>query len=78
MISFLGRDGQRRFAFDPNTDPPGVLLELSWAHPEGRPICGRCPMADGPDRRHRYCLDCHAVAAQARTALARQRAEESA
>lgn len=73
-ISFLGRDGVRRWSHDLATDSDDVLLELAWAHPKGRPICSAsCPMADGPDTRRGYCVDCHMVASSARSVLAARR-----
>lgn len=78
VVSFLGRDGVRRYSHDIATDSDDVLLELAWAHPEGRPICSpSCPMADSPDTRRGYCVDCHMQAAHARDVLAERRVRAS-
>ncbi len=64
MIAFTARDGRRMFAFAPATDPDTVLAELVWAYVGGQVVCGQhCPCPDG------YCVDCHSVAASARSTL---------
>lgn len=70
-IGFLPREGLRMFAFDPQTDPTNVLVELAWAHPDDKrqSLCGApCPKQETGG----YCLDCHSVAWSAKTEAERR------
>ena len=53
------------FAFDAETDPIEVVIELAWAWTDvagaKQSLCNwNCPTRSGE-----YCLDCHATAANA-------------
>jgi len=64
-INFKHRNGTDLVAHYPLlVNDSYVILELAWAWPNGQKLCGlkRCPSIKGG-----YCLECHMIAADARS-----------
>lgn len=65
VIRFVDRVGNTLFAYDPLTiNSTHVLRELAWAYPAHQKIC---PAKHCPADQQGYCLECHSVAATARS-----------